>query len=554
MQKEQRRRGGGISLRTGVLFLTVANLFVKVLGFVYKVPLNALLGDEMASVNAATAWFAVLYTATAAGIPGALSVSVSRARAMGDRERIRALFSTTLRLLLFVGLLVSLALLLLSRPLSGEGGDSKAYLCMIAIAPALFFTSATGVLRGFFQGFSNLVPTAVSEVLEALGKAVFGVLLALLSLRVFKKERVTAAALAVFGITLGVILGACYLALLYRRHGRRLLLTVGMAKGREAPRTKEALHSVFVIAFPITLGAALMSLSGVLDAQMMRPLLTRYYGDAALAKSLYSDYSTGAVTLYNLPAVLVTPIAAALIPYLSGAQASGREERARRVTAAAIKLAAIVALPSAFGLSAFAAPILSFIFRSDGNMSENAGPALSVLAFCVFFAAILTITSAALQAGRKERLPLIALGVGICVKFLLMRLLVPRVGTIGVPLSTLGFFVTAALFNLLFLLWHSSLRLRWFDSLLRPLLCAFFSIGLGRMSYTGILAHAGADLSLVLTLLLSAALYLAFLIVFRAVGEDELALLPFGKKLSPFFIWRKRADPKGENSQTTHEK
>ena len=308
------------SLKNGVLFLTVSNLLVKVLGFAYKVPLNAMLGDEMASVNAATALFALLYTAMAAGVPGALSLSISRARAIDDGARVKRLFDTTLLLLLGVGLLLSIILFFYAKPLAEEGREGA--LCSLAIAPALFFTAATSVLRGYFQGFSRLIPTAVSELFEAIGKAGFGVILAFLSLKVFGKTTVVAASLAVFGITLGIMLGTFFLTLRYFGEGKALLGRFSSVKTKET-RRREALGTVLFLALPITLSSALMSTSGLIDAHFMRPLLEEYFADAHLAKALYSDYSTGALTLYNLPAVLVTPIGVALIPYISGAEAAG---------------------------------------------------------------------------------------------------------------------------------------------------------------------------------------------------------------------------------------
>ncbi len=526
MQKTEKQDRGS-SLRTGVLFLTVANLLVKVLGFAYKVPLNALLGDEMASVNAAAALFAMLYTVMAAGVPGALSLSVARARAAGDRARITALLSATRGLLLCAGLLFSLLILLLARPLSGRGADQGAFLCTVAIAPALFFSAATGVLRGFFQGFSELTPTAVSELFEGIGKTAFGVALALLAVRVFHKEVTVGAALAVFGITLGVMLGTAYLSLRYKTRGMRLLRAVPLQTEGESVRVGTALGGVLLIALPITASSLLMSLSGFLDAQLMRPLVERFSGDPALAKSLYSDYSTGALTLYNLPAVLVSPIAAALIPFISGAVARGEGARARSVAETALKLCSVVSLPCALGLSLFSAPILRFVFRSDGDMAENAGPLLSVLAFCVFFAAILTVTSATLQATGRERLPIASLGTGIGVKLLLLLLLVPRIGSVGVPLSTLGFFMTASLLNLAFLRRTSSLRLRVFDLLLRPLGAAAAATLLARASYRWLPHYVGADLALLLSVGGCALLYLALLFIFRALKREELRLLPF---------------------------
>jgi stage V sporulation protein B len=531
MQKELNppARGG---LRTGVLLLTVSNLVVKVLGFAYKVPLNALLGDEMANVNAACALFAVLYTATAAGIPGALALSLSRARAAGDRARLFALYDTTMTLLLSVGLVLSVLIFLFSGPFAPQGAELGARLTTAAIAPALFFSAATGALRGFFQGFSLLTPTAVSGLLEGLGKTIFGVLLALVALRAFEKSTATAAALAVFGITLGVAAGTVFLAVRYRKEGGALLLTVG-ERGESAPPSRpRALLSVLKIALPITLSAVFMSLSSFLDARLMRPLLTEYLGDAAKAKSLYSDYSTGAVTLYNLPLVLVTPLATGLVPYVSGAFASGREDRARGVTASALKLSLLLALPCALGLAAFASPVLAFVFRADGDMVQNAGPSLAVLAPCVVLSSLLTVSSAVLQAIRRERAPILSLGLAVLVKLVAMPPLVRSLGALGVPASTLAFYLVAALLNLVFLFRHGMLRISLWDAFLRPLLCAALAVLLSRTTYVGLLAHLGADTALLLSLFLSLAIYFSALLLTRAVGAEELSLLPFGRRLA----------------------
>lgn len=523
MQGEKEYVGG--SLKKGVLFLTVANLLVKVLGFAYKVPLNALLGDEMASVNAATALFAVLYTAMAAGIPGALSLSVSRARAVGDGARIKRLFDTTLVLLLGVGFLLSFSLFLFAKPLAARGEEGA--LCTLAIAPALFFTAATSVLRGYFQGFSRLVPTAISELFEAVGKAGFGVMLAFLALRVFDQSKASAAALAVFGITLGIMLGTLFLLLRYLGEGRALLRV--MPRGERSMRRREALRTVLLLALPITLSSALMSTSGLIDARMMRPLLEAYFGDARLAKALYSDYSTGALTLYNLPTVLIAPIGVALIPYISGAVASGQRERAKTVTERAVKLTLLVSLPSALGLSVLASPVLAFVFRGDTDMTRNAGPSLGVLALCVVFTALLTITSSALQAFKKERFPILSLGVGAAMKLFLISPLVKAFGTVGVPLSTLCFLGTAAVINIAFLYRTASLRVRFFDAFLRPAVCALFTAAVAYFTNRGLSLHIGADLSLLLAVLLSVLVYLALLFLLGAVKKEELAQLPFGK-------------------------
>lgn len=520
----------GSGLRGGVAFLTLSGILAKVLGFAYKVPLNAILGDEMASVNAAAALFAVLYTATAAGIPGALSLSIAEAVASGNRARIKRLFDKTLSSLLGLGFVLSLALLLLSHPIARLSGDAGGFLCTVAIAPALFFTAGTGVLRGFFQGFSRLVPTAASALLEALGKTVFGILLAFIALNAFGKSHAVAAALSVFGVTLGIIAGTLYLAVRYRREGGALLASVP-----DTPSPRTGGKSIFRIALPITLTAMLMSLSSFLDAGMMRPLLSAHFGDEALGKTLYSDYSTGVLTLYNMPLVLVSPIATALVPYVSGRLTVAGKERARGVVTTAMKLTLLVILPAALGLSAFSRPILAFVFRSDALLPKNVGGALSLLAPSLALSALITLSTAVLQGAGRESVPILSLGLGILVKVALMPPLVALFGTLGIPLATIAFYAVACFVNQIFLYRTMRVRLPFWDGILRPLLCSGGAVTLAYGTYRGLCLRMDGTLALLLAIGTAAVLYLAFLIVFGAVSERELAFLPHGsKKISNF--------------------
>lgn len=529
-QKNSVRRG----LFTGVMLLTAANIIVKLLGFFYKVPLNAVLGDEMANVNAAYAIYALLYTVSTAGVPNAVSLSVSRARAAKDEARVLRLFRVTVAALFLGGTLLSLFLVLFARPIAllNSGGDS--YLCLLAIAPALAFAAANSVLRGFFQGYERMEPTAVSELFEAFGKTGFGLLFAFLTLSLTASVQ-TAAALAVFAITVGVALSAGYLALKYIKERKKLFSTRSLAPSEGA---RGVLLSVLRLALPITLASAMMSVSGLLDAQLMRPLLTVFYGDAARAKALYSDYSTGALTLYNLPAILVTPMTAAMIPYVASALERGDKRRAVHAMESALRAASLVSLPCALGMSALAAPILSFVFRGDADMAENTGALLSVLAVAVFFAAVFTVTSAVLQAAGEEKKPLFSLSLGLAVKVASLLLLTRLFGEIGVPVSTVLFFVTVSLVNLAQVKRTVGMRIRFARTFLRPALAAFLSALTAYLAYAMLAPRVGNTPALLSAILAAAALYAALVLLLRCFGKEELALLP----LSRFFICSRQRD------------
>ncbi len=520
------------SLLSGVMLLTVANIIVKILGFFYKVPLNAVLGDEMANVNAAYAIYALLYTVSTAGIPNAVSLSVSRSRALGNTERAERIFRVTVTSLLLGGLFLSVLLIALARPISyfNSGGDS--YLCLLAIAPALTFAAANSVLRGFFQGFERMEPTAVSELFEAFGKTGFGLLFAFAALYLGALGEARAAAFAVFAITVGVGMSAGYLALKYVREKPKLFTHSFRLRTDESDRL--VLGAVMKIALPITLAAAMMSFSTLLDAQLMRPLLERYYGDAAMAKALYSDYSTGALTLYNLPTVLVTPLTAAMIPYIAAALERGDRIRAEHAMESALRAAAIVSLPCALGMSALASPILAFVFRGDRDMAENAGPLLSVLAAAVFFAAVFSVSGAVLQSAKEERKPIRSLVLGLAVKVVSMLTLTRLIGEAGVPWSTVLFFLTVSLSNLFYVRKTVGLRIRLGRTFFRPAIAALASAFCAWLAYFFLFPHLGNGFSLVLAIGAAIGVYTSLVFLLRCVGREELALLPGMNKLSRF--------------------
>ena len=149
IQKKQTRTA---TFFGGVLVLTLANILVKIFGFLYKVPLNRVLGDEMANVNAAYSVYSLLYMISTAGIPVAVSVMISEARSAAKNATLCRIFRVSMVSLCVIGAIGTAGMLLFAGPISraNSGGDS--YLCLLAIAPALFFVCLSSVFRGYFHG------------------------------------------------------------------------------------------------------------------------------------------------------------------------------------------------------------------------------------------------------------------------------------------------------------------------------------------------------------------------------------------------------------------
>ena len=154
----------------GVLILTPAALLSKLIGLFYKVPLLRIVGVEgMAYFLSAYHIYSLLFVLAAAGLPVALSILVARLVAKGEREKISFLFGVATALFLSLGAIGALLLWRFSGGIARILSMGDAAASIAAIAPALLFATLTGAVRGLFQGYGNMLPTAVSEVVEACG-------------------------------------------------------------------------------------------------------------------------------------------------------------------------------------------------------------------------------------------------------------------------------------------------------------------------------------------------------------------------------------------------
>ena len=196
---------------SGVLVLSLSTVIVKIIGLAVKIPMLATLGAEgMGYFNSAYEIYALLCVISTAGLPVALSMLVSAGRERGDGAAVRSIYRSALGLFLVLGSLGSGIMLIFSKQIAELVGNSEAYLCIMAISPALFFICFSSAVRGYFQGLEDMMHTAVSQLVEAVGKLLFGVGFGVLALRMGASLPL-AAAMSVLGLTLGIFLSSTYL-------------------------------------------------------------------------------------------------------------------------------------------------------------------------------------------------------------------------------------------------------------------------------------------------------------------------------------------------------
>ena len=516
---------------SGVAVLTVSTAIVKLIGLLYKIPMIKVLGEEgMGYFNTAYELYTFFYIIATAGIPVAISIMIAKSLERGRRENVKKIYNVVFSLLFIIGITGTVVLYYGAGFFGELIGNTDAVLCIAAISPMALFICVSSAVRGFFQGHQNMMPTALSQVIEALGKLFLGLALAIWSI----KEGYSipmAASFATAGITAGVGLSMLYLLLakLLAKRGETVAEENGVKES-----SKSILGEVVKIAIPITLSSLVMSLTRVVDLVMIMRRLQSIGYTMGAANAIYGSYSTLAVSMYNLPGAFVTPIAISLVPILTSAVQAANINRENRILNSSLRLCGLITLPASLGLSIFSRPILELLFAGETNAINIAAPLLSVLGVSVFFSSIMTVTNSILQAYGMERKPIISMFAGAAVKTVFSYALIgiPAVNIYGAPISTLLCAITVTLINLYYIKratgeLDSATRL-----FIKPTLAASVSIGTSGVLYYDFATVFGKSYALTVGIIaLAVALYGLCALKMKAIVSEDITLLPMGEKI-----------------------
>ncbi len=524
---------------SGVLALTIANLVVKVIGVGLKIPLNAAITSVgMGYYNVAYQLYVLLFMIATTGIPVAIAMMVSESRAKGNLREPKKIFRVSLATLAVLGLIGTLALILLSGVIADSYDYQGLQYSLICIAPTLFFICISCAIRGFFQGHQNMVPTAVSEVIEALGKLVIGLGLALVAMNMIPDSDTNkypiAAAMAILGPTVGVAVGMVYL-IIKKAFFKESLYNAEyeLPNSYDMPMrsNKQILKTLLIIAIPITLSSSVMSLTTVIDSWIISNRLD-FLGFAEEVKlTMYGAYTTEVVTLFNLPPVLIYPISGSIVPYLSALLVKNEKDKVHGLLNSSLKVALLIALPCALGMSVLSKPVITLIF---GTCYVDSPGHLSILALAVVFMAMVSMSTSFLQAYKFERKPIISMIAGAIVKITTSWFLIGNdaIRMYGAPIGSLLCYITIAVFNFYFVAKHigfiPSFRKVFFKPLIASMLCAGTALGAYELLSMFI---GGGSLVTIAAIGVAFVVYLFAILLLGAITKDDFAIIPKGEKL-----------------------
>lgn len=541
----------------GAAILTLGVILVKLIGAIYKIPLGRILSDEAYSdFTGAYNIYNLFLTISTAGLPVALSKTVSEADTLGRRNQIQRIFRVALATFAVLGTLSFLAMSLFAQPLATASGNSASVYCVMALSPSVFCVCVMSAFRGYAQGHSNMIPTTVSQIIEAFFKMVAGLILAVLVLRfatgseTYRQQM--AAAGAILGVSIGSVIALCYLALSFLRHRRKQ-----PPSGDQPDSAQEIFSHLLRLAIPITLGSAAMNLVTLIDTRVVMDLLQKMYhalpelitpealtqslAEKGVAPELYMARGLKGIydkcmAVYNLPAALMVPLTASVIPAVSAALTRRDKVGAGRISESALRMGTLISLPAGVGLFALAGPIVNLLYP-DLNL-EIASFLMATLGLASIFVCVMLICNSILQSHGFVNLPILTVIVGGVIKVVVNYILVGNhsININGAPIGTLCCFGIVALMDLFLIKRVIPVPPSYTKVFFKPLLASVLMGGAAWGCY-GLLTkflRLGNSLATLGSIAVAGVVYLILVVCLRVISKEDLALMPKGDKIAKF--------------------
>ena len=344
------------SLIKGTIILGLAGIFARFLGLFFRIPIQALIKDEGMGYYQMSYPLYMTFVAVASGVPIAMSKLIAEMNAKNDREGVGQVLRQTLFFMIILGSVVTMLMVMFARPIiTILKWDPKSYYSFSVIAIAPIFVSIMCTFRGFFQGLQNVRPTAISQIVEQVGRVVAGVLFAYL---LFPKGIEYAAGGAALGTLVGAVMGSIYLVLTYFKVKKELPV-------RKVSKHKYILADLGKAALPISLGAAVGTIMSLIDSILVPQQLLKAGFTQTQSAVMYGQLTGKVFTLMNVPLALSVALCASLVPIIAEAFYLGRRGELIKRVDMAVKLSNVISLPSSLGMFFMAYPIMHLVFMKD---------------------------------------------------------------------------------------------------------------------------------------------------------------------------------------------
>ncbi|MDM5209887.1 polysaccharide biosynthesis protein [Peribacillus sp. NJ4] len=520
-------------LLRGALILSAAAIIVKVLSAAYRIPYQNIAGDIGFYIyQQVYPFYGVAFTLSTLGFPVVISKLIAERESSKNNFEVKDILVTSFVVLSSIGIIMFAALFLGADWIAGWMKDPDLASLLRIIAYSYLLMPISSVLRGYFQGINNMLPTASSQVAEQCIRVLTILVLSTIFVNLGYSPYMVGKG-AVFGSITGGITGLVLLiAFVILRAEWKLFSQV---KIKPVNFIKISKVLVFQgLAFCIT--GLILILFQFVDSLHLYSLLRETGMGEREAKEWKGVYDRGQ-PLLQLGTVVANSFALALVPVISGFVQKRSEQELVNKIKLALRVSTTIGIAAAIGLIVTMKPVNHMLFtNSKGTIT------LAIFSLSILFTSLIMAKAAVIQSLGYSFIPVIITIVGVGSKWALNLVLVPHYKIAGAASATvLAFMIMTVLF-------YTVLRVHIKKTLIEKkylliILKSTVYMGTVVVLFNAIfqLVFSGdsrmlATIQALIGVGIGAAVFVMTAIRAGLFGEEELSLIPAGSKLKRFII------------------
>lgn len=516
--------------------LAAAGIIVRFIGLLYRIPMTRILGEDgNGYYSTAYEIYNIGLILSSYSLPLAVSKMIAAKRVREQYQDARRVFQSGLLFGLMAGGLMTLILLFGADWITTTIFNSpNSALPLKVMAPTIFVFSIMGVIRGYFQGQGNMVPTSVSQIIEQVVNAVISITASWLFMNWFA-ARENAGSYGAAGGTLGTLSGAVaalifltFLMLRYRKQNRRIL---NQPQAIPVESWKSTYTMLFLTLTPIILSQFVYQLSGSVDNSMFGIIM----GSKGLVEkeraTLLGIYSSKYRLLSNVPVAIASALGTSMIPSIVRSRVQRNHHEVKDKIRLTIKFNMLIAIPCAVGMGVLASPLMRLIF---GDGKELTARLMMIGAPAVIFFSLSTVTNSVLQGIDLMRKSVTHSAISLIIHIILVYVMLNylNLGVYGLVIGNVTFALVVCILNWFAIGKALTYQQEIKTTFLLPLLSAAIMGAAAYGIYTAVTALSHYyQIGLLISVPIAMVLYGILIILTKAVTEEELPQMPFGRKL-----------------------
>jgi len=400
----------------GAVIATFGIVIVKVIGLLYVIPFNAIIGEQGGALYGyAYNIYQLFLSISSAGFPFAISKLTSEYTALGYKRAVKDTYKLATKIITIISVVIFILLFIfapqIGKLIIGNATEGNTYsdigFVIRMVSFAILVVPFLSVTKGFLQGHKYIGPTSMSQVLEQVVRVIVILVGSFVALEVLGTDMKTAVGIAVSGAFFGGIVAYIYLKVKIKKSK---LLPDDLSDNEVVIEKKEIGKKILKYSIPFIIISVIYNLYNTVDMI----LVSRTMGDilgypSNVVESVVSVFTTWGVKLNNIILAVITGLTTSLIPNIVSSFVSGNKKDVDNKFNKAIQCVLLIMVPATIFLSFLAEPVWTLFY---GN-SEYGSEVYKVFVFSALFGGLYSIVVNTLQGLSKYKLVITTVLIGL---------------------------------------------------------------------------------------------------------------------------------------------